>query len=68
MNIPKGANTGLAMQFLGAEAGKEWVKDKDYSVIYGLLGKFTATIDSYVIPQPEPIVKGIKFMIEEFNL
>jgi hypothetical protein len=68
MNIPDGANTALAMKFLGTESGKEWSKTKDYDSIYGVLGKFTVTLECYEIPQPEPIVKGIKFIIEEYNI
>jgi len=68
MNIPTGANTSLAMKFLGSELGRNWLINKDYQVIYGVLGEFTSTLDAYEIPQPEPIVKGVKFMIEEFNL
>ena len=68
MNIPAGANTSLAMKFLGSELGKGWLVDKDYGDIYEVLGEFTSTLDTYEIPQPEPIVKGVKFMIEEFNL
>lgn len=68
MNIPDGANTALAMKFLCTETGKEWSKTKNYDNIYGLLGGFTATLECYEIPQPEPIVKGIKFIIEECNI
>lgn len=68
MKIPKGANTSLAMKFLGTELGQGWLVNKDYDAIYSVLGEFSATLDGYEISQPEPIVKGIKFMIEEFNL
>lgn len=68
MDIPKGANTSLAMKFLGTKLGKDWLVGKDYNAIYSVPGEFTAMLDDYEIPQPEPIVKGIKFMIEEFNL
>ena len=68
MNIPVGANTSVAMKFLGSEIGKKWLVDKNYQVIYEVLGEFVSTLDTYEIPQPEPIIKGVTFMIEEFNL
>ena len=67
MTIPHGANTALAMRFLNSELGKEWRKTKNYDTIYDFLGRFSATLDCYEIPQPEPIVKGIKFIIEDYN-
>ena len=68
MEIPAGANTAVAMKFINSEIGEEWMVDKNYDDIYSLLGAFMATLDVYEIPQPAPIVKGIEFMIKEFNL
>jgi len=52
MDIPKGTNTGLAMQFLASDVGREWKKTKDYEEIYEALGVFTASLNTYEIPQP----------------
>lgn len=67
MQIPKGVNTGIAMQFLSSDIGQKWKEKQCYDEIYSCLGKFTATLDSYEIPQPEPIVKGVKFILEHFS-
>ena len=32
----------LAKKFLNSDIGKEWIKKKDYSEIYGCLGAFCA--------------------------
>lgn len=65
MKIPKGANTCLAMQFLGSDIGRKWNEEKNYENLYSELGEFCATLDVYEIPQPDAIIKGIQYIIEE---